>query len=144
MIDHQTSLQRLVHFFETLTPEQTRDLSTIYSVDAYFKDPFNDVRGLPAVTHIFQHMFVQVEKPRFKITSTVLQGDTAFLCWDFYFYMKKFNPDEQCIRGATHVRFSEDGKVQMHRDYWDAAEELYEKLPLLGTLMRWLKRTANK
>ena len=28
----------------------------------------------------------------------------------------------------------------MHRDYWDAAEELYEKLPILGGLMRWLKR----
>jgi hypothetical protein len=29
-------------------------------------------------------------------------------------------------------------------DYWDAAEELYEKLPVLGGLMRWLKRAANK
>ncbi|MFZ6862856.1 nuclear transport factor 2 family protein [Undibacterium sp. Ji67W] len=143
-MDHQTSLHNLVRFFETLTLAQSQDLSGVYSDDAYFKDPFNEVRGLRAVTHIFQHMFVQVEKPRFKITSTVLQGDTAFLCWDFYFYMKKFNPDEQCIRGATHIRFAADGRVQMHRDYWDAAEELYEKLPVLGSLMRMLKRMANK
>jgi len=143
-MDHQTSLHNLVRFFETLTLAQSQDLSGVYTDDAYFKDPFNEVRGLPAVTRIFQHMFVQVEKPRFKITSTVLQGDTAFLCWDFYFYMKKFNPDEQCIRGATHIRFAADGRVQMHRDYWDAAEELYEKLPVLGGLMRMLKRMANK
>jgi hypothetical protein len=26
-----------------------------------------------------------------------------------------------------------------HRDYWDAAEELYETLPLLGTLLRALR-----
>jgi hypothetical protein len=32
--------------------------------------------------------------------------------------------------------------VAVHRDYWDAAEELYEKLPLLGSLMRFLKRQA--
>jgi len=143
-MDHQTSLHNLVRFFETLTLAQSQDLSGVYTDDAYFKDPFNEVRGLPAVTRIFQHMFVQVEKQRFKITSTVLQGDTAFLCWDFYFYMKKFNPDEQCIRGATHIRFAADGRVQMHRDYWDAAEELYEKLPVLGSLMRMLKRMANK
>lgn len=31
----------------------------------------------------------------------------------------------------------------MHRDYWDAAEELYEKLPVLGDLMRWLRRQAG-
>ena len=143
-MDHQTSVHNLVRFFETLTPKQSQDLSAVYTEDAYFKDPFNEVRGLPAVTQIFQHMFVQVEKPRFKITSTVLQGDTAFLCWHFYFYMKKFNPEEQCIRGTTHIRFAADGRVMMHRDYWDAAEELYEKLPVLGSLMRWLKRIANK
>jgi hypothetical protein len=33
--------------------------------------------------------------------------------------------------------------IVVHRDYWDAAEELYEKLPWLGGLMRWLKRKAN-
>ena len=32
------------------------------------------------------------------------------------------------------------GRVVAHRDYWDAAEELYEKLPVLGALMRLLKR----
>jgi hypothetical protein len=32
--------------------------------------------------------------------------------------------------------------VAYHRDYWDAAEELYEKLPVLGGLMRFLKRRA--
>ena len=34
--------------------------------------------------------------------------------------------------------------VLVHRDYLDAAEELYEKLPLLGGLMRLLKRAANR
>jgi hypothetical protein len=33
--------------------------------------------------------------------------------------------------------------VSLHRDYWDAAEELYEKLPVVGSVMRWLKRRAN-
>ncbi|NBU45056.1 MAG: nuclear transport factor 2 family protein, partial [Betaproteobacteria bacterium] len=31
----------------------------------------------------------------------------------------------------------------LHRDYWDAAEELYEKFPLVGHMMRWLKRRVN-
>jgi hypothetical protein len=58
--------------------------------------------------------------------------------------MKRFSTEEQCIRGATHICFATDGRVTMHRDYWDAAEELYEKLPLLGGLMRFLKRAASK
>ena len=47
------------------------------------------------------------------------------------------------VRGASHLRFATDGRIALHRDYWDAAEELYEKLPLLGALMRWLKRRVN-
>ena len=42
------------------------------------------------------------------------------------------------------MRFAADGRVVYHRDCWDAAEELYEKLPVLGALMRWLKRQAAK
>ena len=51
------------------------------------------------------------------------------------------------IRGASHIVVCEDQarwRVAVHRDYWDAAEELYEKLPVLGSLMRWLKRRANR
>jgi hypothetical protein len=50
---------------------------------------------------------------------------------------------EQTILGGSHLQFSEQGLITLPRDYWDAAEELYEKLPLVGSLMRWLKKRAN-
>jgi steroid delta-isomerase len=143
--DHTDSLQRLVDFFETLTIESVQQhLGHIYAADAYFKDPFSEVRGLPAMTPIFEHMFTQVANPRFVVTNTVLQNDDAFMTWDFLFHMPRYSSDEQCIRGATHLRFNPDGRVNSHRDYWDPAEELYEKLPVLGAMMRILKRIAKK
>ena len=141
-MNHEASLQRLIDFFETLTPDSARELSRVYTDDVWFKDPFNEVSGLAKVTHIFTHMFRQVDAPRFVVTQRMLQGEHAFLTWDFLFRMKR-SSTQQCIRGATHLRFAADGRVEFHRDYWDAAEELYEKLPLLGSLMRWLKRAAR-
>jgi steroid Delta-isomerase len=47
------------------------------------------------------------------------------------------------MRGCSHLKLSADGRIADHRDYWDAAEELYEKLPGVGALMRWFKRRAN-
>ena len=140
---HDASLARLVAFFETIAPDTVDQLAAVYTDDVYFKDPFNEVRGLPAVTRIFAHMFTQVDGPRFVVTGSVLQGDQAFLTWDFLFRMKRFSDDVQCIRGATHLKFAADGRASFHRDYWDAAEELYEKLPLLGSMMRGLKRLAR-
>ena len=137
-------LQQLIRFFEQIDVSNVGQLSQVYTPDAFFKDPFNEVHGIEAITHIFRHMFDQVDSPRFVVTHSVIQGDQAFLTWDFLFRMKRFSADEQCIRGATHVRFAADGRVNCHRDYWDAAEKLYEKLPFLGSLMRTLKRLVSR
>lgn len=142
-MNHASDLQRVVQFYESLSVETVESLESIYTSDAYFKDPFNEVRGLPAISAIFRHMFVQVDEPGFVVTTQVLQGNEAFLTWDFLFRMKRFSKHEECVRGATHLRFSVDGRVAYHRDYWDAAEELYEKIPVLGGFMRLLKKAAG-
>jgi hypothetical protein len=137
-------LAALVHWFETITPASVVDLPKFYASNAYFKDPFNEVRGLAPMEAIFSHMFVAMHAPRFVVTGQVLQGNQAFLTWDFHFAFRSFQPQTQrLIAGTTHLVFDGDGKVAIHRDYWDVAEELYEKLPLLGGLMRWLKRRAQ-
>jgi hypothetical protein len=78
------------------------------------------------------------------ITGQVVEGDQAFLTWEFRFRFKRFDTQkEQVILGTSHLVLDAQQRVTMHRDYWDAAEELYEKLPWIGGLMRWLKKQAN-
>jgi hypothetical protein len=61
------------------------------------------------------------------------------LLWQFHFHARfGLRERAQIIHGASHLRFDDAGLVVLHRDYWDAAEELYAKLPLLGMLMRAL------
>ena len=127
-------------YFEQLTPAALARLKALYADDATFKDPFNEVRGVDAIRAIFEHMYRTVQAPRFVVTRAVTESDDAFLTWDFHFTARGRS---LTVRGATHLRFAPDGRVAMHRDYWDAAEELYEKLPLLGALMRWLRRQGG-
>lgn len=138
------AVDRIVTFFEQLTPASVAELPQLYDAQARFKDPFNDVTGLPAISHIFTHMFVQLENPRFVVTQRVVQEQQVFLTWAFHFCFRRFKRGRpQVILGGTHLVLSAQGLITLHRDYWDAAEELYEKLPLLGGLMRWLKRQAK-
>ena len=134
---------RVVAMFESITPADVSRLGEFYACDACFKDPFNDVRGVPAIERIFAHMFVALDSPRFVVRDIVAEGDQCFLTWDFLFRFRRFSRDEQIVHGGSHLRFDAQGRVALHRDYWDAAEELYEKLPVVGALMRWLKRRAN-
>lgn len=135
------NLEPLIHFYQSLTPETVADFPHHYSNDAYFKDPFNEVRGLPAIQRIFSHMFHQVEEPRFVITETLADTRGAMLVWEFSFRLGRWGKGQtQLMRGVSHLRFAPDGRANYHRDYWDTGEELYMKFPGLGTLLRGLRR----
>ena len=135
---------RVVGFFEHLSPADLPRLGEFYAADARFKDPFNEVQGVAAITAVFTHMYRALEAPRFVVHDSVASGEQCFLTWDFQFRFGRFAPGvDQVVRGASHLHFATDGRIASHRDYWDAAEELYEKLPAVGSLMRWLKRRAN-
>lgn len=139
----EAAVTALVAFFENLSPSSLAGIQHYYAPNARFKDPFNDVQGVGAIAHIFLHMFDTLESPRFVVVERVVQGTQCFLTWEFHFRFKAMRKgQDQCILGASHLRLGPDGLVTLHRDYWDAAEELYEKLPLVGSLMRWLKRQA--
>jgi steroid Delta-isomerase len=139
-----STLQRLSDFYSQITPESVPRLRELYAPDAYFKDPFNEVSGIDDIVKIFSHMFVQIEQPRFEVLSAIQgQGDNAneaFLIWLFYWKKNAQGIEAPPIRGSSHVKFNSLGQVSHHRDYWDAAEELYETVPLLGSVLRYIKK----
>ena len=142
------TVDALVLAFEQLQPTSLSTLGNWYAADARFKDPFKEVQGVAEIEAIFTHMFESLHEPRFVVTERIVQGSQCFLVWDFVFRFKTMDSaTTQCIRGGSHLQFlqSDDGawRISLHRDYWDAAEELYEKLPLVGGLMRWLKKRVN-
>ncbi len=140
-----TPAARVIAFFETLSPASLERLDAIYTAQAWFKDPFNEVRGIAAVRQIFSHMYEALDQPRFVVTGCIAQGDQCFLNWNFEFRFRSFDQGVlQTVRGGSHLKFSAAGLIDYHRDYWDAAEELYEKLPWVGGMMRWLKKRASR
>ncbi|WP_374512238.1 nuclear transport factor 2 family protein [Niveibacterium sp.] len=135
----QTALDALVDAYETLTVDRVEALAACYASDARFKDPFNEVVGRPAIARVFRHMFEQVDAPRFVVTGRFPADGAAMLTWEFRLRFRGESV-ERVIRGASHLNFDAQGLVTTHRDYWDAAEELYAQLPVLGGLMRFLRR----
>ena len=134
---------RIVELFENLSPQRLPELSALYTDSARFKDPFNEVFGTAAIKQIFAHMFENLAEPRFVVQQRLVDDAQVFLVWEMHYRFKRFDTTSaQVIRGGSHLLLAQDGRIQDHRDYWDAAEELYEKLPLLGSLMRYLKKRA--
>ncbi len=140
LCDVRAAVARVARFYETLSPATLARLGEVYAADARFKDPFNEVVGIDAIAAIFAHMFRTVEAPRFVVVARIVDGAQAMLGWEFHLRLRGA---PAVIRGVSHLRFDGAGRVVDHRDYWDAAEELYARLPVLGTLMRWLRERLS-
>jgi hypothetical protein len=133
------TLSKITDWFEALTPQTLASIDAVYASDAHFKDPFNDVVGIGDIRKIYAHMFENLTNPRFVITCTIEQVEPvheAFVAWQFRFDWRGRAFD---IPGGTRFVLNDQGLVADHVDYWDVAE-LYERLPVLGSLLRPLRK----
>jgi len=131
-----SALDELLLWYATLDAASLAALERYYDPQARFRDPFNDVAGTPAIRRIFEHMFATTEAPRFVIGERLPAERQAFVTWEFELGL---GGRRLAIPGSSHLRFGADGRVLVHRDYWDAAD-LWAQLPLLGTPVAWLRR----
>ena len=128
------------NWFETLTPETLAELSEYYRDDIYFKDPFNEFKGIGKLNLIFTHMFEKLKEPHFVFIDIVEGEDSAYLTWDFHF---KINNKVYKIHGSSLIKWNNDGKVFYHRDYWDVGEEVLMKIPILKSFYQILYNKLN-
>lgn len=135
--DFQKALDAYQAMYSGMTPASLHDLDKFFTEDAVFQDPFNHVKGVDAIRGIFRHMYETCEDPRFSVISTSISGNIGWIHWVFMFGLKGRQMD---ITGASMIMFADDGRVMTHVDYWDAASQLYEKLPVIGWLVKKLRQ----
>lgn len=129
------TLQAYVNAFETLTPDTLdTNLGLLLADNVVFKDPFNHVTGRTATLAVFKHMFATVSHPKFTVFMAAQDPNMtrcALLYWQFDFELPS-NQSAQQIDGMSRVTFNTEDLVSEHTDYWDAGEQVYAKVPLLG------------
>ena len=135
----QEAVAGYIAFFENLTREDLARFDSVFSEDARFSDPFNDARGVAAVRRVFEKMFDDVDHHSFKVLDHAVAGSRAYLNWEFRI-VPKGKTTEWRIDGMSTIDFHDDGKVTAHIDHYDAASQIYEKVPFIGALMRALRR----
>jgi len=124
-------------FLETLTPGSLDTLHEHVTADVHFKDPFNDVHTAADMARVFRHMFENVRDIRFVVHSAMAEDDRCLMSWRFE---GRLRGRPWIFDGTSAIRFAEDGRVCEHIDYWDAAGNFYERLPLIGWLLATLRR----
>jgi len=138
-MDTQTLAKAYGTFYEKLTAQSTKEeYKLFFDENSEFEDPFQKVKGLSPIHNIFVSMYKKLYKPRFVVEEVVCCDKVAYLRWEFYYALSPSSKEES-FTGISRVTFTSNAKVMSHIDYWDAAKNVYEKIPLLGSVLRLIK-----
>ena len=134
-----TKAMKYASFFESINSKTPIDeYKNILDENVKFKDPFHSIQGVEKLFDIFQTMYKNLYEPRFQINEVIENSNIAYINWSFSFKFKE-NKKEHVFDGVSRVVFNKKNKVIEHIDYWDAAENIYENIPIVSMLIKFIK-----
>ena len=139
--EREKALKRYADFLEALSPERLGLLEEVCAPAILFQDPFNKVEGVGRYRRVLEKMYEDVPQIAFTVKASAPGAPVSFLGWRFEGRTKSGNP--LVFEGVSEIEFDEQGRVTRHRDHWDAAGAVYEGVPLLGGLLRAIKKRLS-
>lgn len=131
--------------YSSFDPTMLDKLGHVYADDIQFCDPVHTVNGIVEMRKYFAGMMGGLEECRFEFhdsLETPERGE-ASLFWTMHYRHRKLAGGQLLsLPGASHLRFAQ--KVYYHRDYYDLGAMLYERVPLLGSVVRHIKQGLAK
>ena len=129
----------LFNFISTFGTDSPKELPNIYSPLIEYEDPINKVQGLDHLHLVFEDTLKIFSEIKIEVKETSSTDHTAFVRWLMTY---RFRKKDYSIDGVTLLEFDSSGLICKHTDYWDASFPLYGTFPVLGFLMRAIKKMA--
>lgn len=137
------ALARFRAFFASFAPDKVdRLLDETYAEDIWFNDTLKCIEGRAALGPYLRHSAEAVEACRVEVQEICGNGlGDYYARWSMMIRFRRFarGRDTHSI-GMSHLRFDASGRVVLHQDFWNAAEGLYQHVPLLGAGIRAIQR----
>lgn len=131
------SIERFKEFFRVLHNADLSRLREIYADNVVFKDPVHEIRGLVELEDYFTGMCADLTDCRFEYLDEAIVGDSAYVKWVMHFKHPKLGNRPISVRGVSHLKG--ENRIEYHEDFYDMGAMLYEQLPVLGNVTRWLR-----
>ncbi|MDK8464399.1 nuclear transport factor 2 family protein [Marinobacter sp. SS13-12] len=139
---HET-LGRFRQLFNNLCAGNMAELGSVYSDNVRFTDPFTTVRGIDELTEYFTGAYANVISCGFDFGDPVINGEDVCIPWVMHLQHKRILKGKAVKVDGISQLVIREGRVLSHRDYFDAGQLLYENLPIMGGVIRWIRSQAG-
>lgn len=134
-------IQGFITYFEEIKPESINDLNDIYAESIIFKDPIHEISGLDSLKSYFERLNSNLQSGKFEFSSVDMTEKKCHLQWRMVLQLKKPRKKIQ-VRGISVLTYDE--KVILQEDYFDMGELAYEHIPLMGGIIRSIKKKMSE
>jgi hypothetical protein len=118
-------------------------LDSLYSDDMVFKDPIHEIRGLVSMQDYMSAICENLLECRFEFLDQIESDNAAYIKWNMHYRHPKLASGKLLtLRGVSLIHFDE--RINYHEDIYDMGAMLYEHLPFIGGVTRWLKNRLTQ
>lgn len=135
----EAKVQDIAKFFNEFSYEKIDLADTFYDEKIEFHDPLGSIYGLKDIKAYYAKLYKEVISIRFEFTSVVTQGEEQVGIWIMHLRAKGIkNGQEISVPGSSHIKYK-NGKAIYHRDYFDMGAFVYEHVPVLSRVIKFIK-----
>lgn len=143
---HEEQKQRIIEYFNEFNIEKIDTLSDFYHESIVFEDPLGRHEGLESLRSYYANLYKNVQEIRFEFGNIIGEGLEYSAPWTMYLKADALNSGEEIkLVGTSRIHFEpETNRVIYHRDYFDMGEFIYEHIPVVSSLIGFIKKRLQK
>ena len=140
-VDYRGRAENYARAHGVMTLASVDGVVDLCTEDVVFHDPFNDTIGKTELRHLFIDMFKNTKNPRTEVTDLFGGRRRWIVKWRFQAGLPVIGALD--VVGLTELALADDGRVASHIDYWDSGLPIYGKLPVLGGIVRSVRKRMS-
>ncbi len=134
------AMAQFIEFYQDYSHEKIqKNVRNLYAENAFFADPFKTVEGIDEIENYFLESTDTIESCTFDIQDVANHKGNYYFRWWMDLTLKRYKDRPMNATGMSHVRYNKEGKIIFQQDYWDVAGTVYEKIPILGSVLKKIR-----
>lgn len=135
-------VKRIKHLYSDFLAADSGSIAEVYAEKVVFSDPVHRIEGLASMQAYFAGVAENLKECRFEFDHTLVEGSTVNLWWTMHYRHPRLRGGAPLtLRGASLLKLDlEKDRVLEHEDIYDLGAMVYEQVPVLGAVLRYVKR----